>query len=211
MLASLVVLIGCGGPREKRVIVLTNGNSPYWDAVRAGMVASERDFKLGVAGLKAVMEVNDGTAQGQINMLRQFGSQSDIVAVAVSPLDANNQAVVDEMQKLQKRGVHVITLDGDLDQGLFRESPVLSPARTITLLASRREFVPEKPSPRRRRLTSISSAGLAAPGENAIERMDGAGQGRRRQFPPGAVGWATIPTARKLAKMSATRLHNFQN
>jgi ribose transport system substrate-binding protein len=122
VLASLVVLIGCGGPREKRLVVLINGNSPYWDAVRAGMVASERDFKLGDVGLKAVMEMNDGTAGGQIRKLQQFSSQSDIVAVAVSPVDANNQAVADEMQQLQGRGVHVITLDGDLDRKLFRES-----------------------------------------------------------------------------------------
>lgn len=126
LLASLVLLIGCGGPREKRIVVLTNGNSPYWDAVRIGLVAGERDFKLGEAGLKAVMEVNDGTAGGQIDKLRQFGSQSDIVAVAVSPLDANNQAVADEMRELQKRGVHVITLDGDLDRDSFRDAPVLS-------------------------------------------------------------------------------------
>jgi ribose transport system substrate-binding protein len=122
VLASLVLLIGCGGPREKRVVVLINGNSPYWDAVRAGMAVGERDFKLGDAGLKAVMEMNDGTTAGQISKLRQFGSQSDIVAVAVSPLDANNQAVADEMRKLQERGIHVITLDGDLDRTRFRDA-----------------------------------------------------------------------------------------
>ena len=73
------------------------------------------------------MEVNDGTAAGQINMLRQFASQSDIVAVAVSPLDANNQAVADEMRQLQKHGVQIITLDGDLDRKtLSRRPQVLS-------------------------------------------------------------------------------------
>ncbi|HEX4144071.1 MAG TPA: substrate-binding domain-containing protein [Pirellulales bacterium] len=122
VLASLVMVIGCGGPREKRVVVLINGNSPYWDAVRAGMVAGEREFKLGDAGLKAVMEMNDGTAAGQISKLRQFASQSDIVAVAVSPLDANNQAVADAMRQLKERGVYVITLDGDLDRKRFRDA-----------------------------------------------------------------------------------------
>ena len=102
--ALVTVVVGCGGPRQKRVVVLTNGNSPYWDAARNGLQAGEKDFKLADAGLKAVMEVNDGTAQGQINALRQLASQSDMVAVAVSPLDASNQAVADEMRELAEEG-----------------------------------------------------------------------------------------------------------
>jgi ribose transport system substrate-binding protein len=122
------VVAGCGSPPEgarpgqKRAVVLINGNSPYWDAVRAGLAAGEREFKLGDAGLTAVMEMNDNGAGGQIAKLKQFGSQTDIVAVAVSPADANNQAIADEMRELQKHGVHVITLDGDLDREAFHDA-----------------------------------------------------------------------------------------
>ncbi|HTU26746.1 MAG TPA: substrate-binding domain-containing protein, partial [Pirellulales bacterium] len=129
LIAGSIAVIGCGEASQtgapagqKRAVVLINGNSPYWDAVRAGLAAGEKDFKLANAGLVAVMEMNDNGAGGQIAKLQQFGTQSDIVAVAVSPADAKNQAIADEMRELQKHGVHVITLDGDLDRKEFRDA-----------------------------------------------------------------------------------------
>src|SRR5688572_26192900 len=124
--ASLVAcgfaVFGCGGKSDptgpnkkagsgKRLILLTNGNSPYWDACRFGLQEGAKEFKLEEAGLQAVMEVNDGTPKGQIDKLRQFGSQSDIVAVAVSALDADNAAVAAEMKKLRDKGVLIICVD----------------------------------------------------------------------------------------------------
>ncbi|MFM2095042.1 MAG: hypothetical protein RIS70_2166 [Planctomycetota bacterium] len=111
-----------GGKGEKRIILLTNGNSPFWDACRFGLQAGEKEFKLADSGLKAVMEVNDGTPRGQIDKLRQFASQSDIVGVAVSALDADNAAVVDEMRKLLKKGVHIICVDADVNREKFRDA-----------------------------------------------------------------------------------------
>ncbi len=94
-------LAGCGGQRQRRIVLLTNGNSPYWDAVRIGLQHGDQEFDLQSAGLKAIMEVNDGTPAGQISKLRQFANQADIAAVAVSALDSNNVAVADEMRNLQ--------------------------------------------------------------------------------------------------------------
>lgn len=111
-----------GGKALKRIVLLTNGNSPFWDACRFGLQAANNDLKLEAAGLQAIMEVNDGTPQGQIDKLRQFGSQSDIVGVAVSALDAKNASVAEEMKKLKDKGIHVITVDADLDREKFRES-----------------------------------------------------------------------------------------
>src|SRR5690606_19998712 len=76
-----VLLAGCGtsdsnssaaSSGTKRVILLTNGADPFWDAMRVGMQDAERDFKLADAGLETTMEVNDGTPKGQIDRLRQF-------------------------------------------------------------------------------------------------------------------------------------------
>lgn len=137
MLAAAIALagvVGCnrvadnsggdaaGKAKLKRIILLTNGNSPYWDAARFGMQQGAEEFKLAAAGLQAVMEVNDGTPAGQIGKLRQFASQSDVVAVAVSALDAGNVAVAEEMRKLQSKGVHVIALDGDVDRAKLRDA-----------------------------------------------------------------------------------------
>ena len=110
------------GGSAKRIVILINMPSPYWDAGRFGMQQAEQDFKLGDAGLTAVMESNDGTAPGQVEKLRQFGTQSDIVAVAVSPIDATNAAIADEMESLRKKGVFVIAVDNDLDREKFRGS-----------------------------------------------------------------------------------------
>lgn len=106
----------------KRIIVLTNGNSPYWDACRAGVLDANRELKLEAAGLTAVLEVNDGTPQGQLDKLRQFGSQSDVAAVGVSAIDANNAAVADELKTLREKGIAVITIDSDLDREKFRDA-----------------------------------------------------------------------------------------
>jgi ribose transport system substrate-binding protein len=107
---------------SKRFILLTNGNSPFWDACRIGLKKAEQDFNLQEAGLRAVMEVNDGTPAGQISKLRQFNTQSDIAAVAVSALDADNQAVAQEMRKLQENGVHVICVDNDVNRDRLRDA-----------------------------------------------------------------------------------------
>src|SRR5689334_1770089 len=41
----------------RRLILLTNGDSPFWDACRAGMKDAERDLKLAEAGFQAVLDV----------------------------------------------------------------------------------------------------------------------------------------------------------
>jgi ribose transport system substrate-binding protein len=107
---------------EKRIIVLTNGNSPFWDACRVGIQEAEKDLGLKNVGLSAVLEVNDGTPQGQIDKLRQFASQSDIVAVGISPCDAANVAVAELMRQLKTKGVQVVTIDSDVDRDKLRDA-----------------------------------------------------------------------------------------
>lgn len=100
----------------KRVILLTNGADPFWDAMRVGMQDAERDFKLADAGLRTTMEVNDGTPKGQIDRLRQFANQTDIAAVAVSVTDSNNPAIARAMEACQQAGIKVIAIDSDVDR-----------------------------------------------------------------------------------------------
>jgi hypothetical protein len=68
------------------------------------------------------MEKNNGTAQGQIEKLRQFASQSDIAGVAISVIQAENVAIVEEMKNLAAKGVKVITVDGDVNRSMFRDA-----------------------------------------------------------------------------------------
>jgi ABC-type sugar transport system substrate-binding protein len=87
----LAAFAGCGSPSQpagpasgagaKRFVFVTNGDDPFWDACNAGLVEGAKRFGLEAKGLRVVMEKNNGTAQGQIEKLRQFGSQSDIAGV----------------------------------------------------------------------------------------------------------------------------------
>jgi ribose transport system substrate-binding protein len=112
-----------GGSRgPKRIILLTNGADPFWDAMRAGMQDAERDFDLAAAKLRTVMDVNDGTPKGQVDRLRQYANQSDIAAVAVSVTDAKNVAIAKAMDECQRSGIKVIAVDSDVDRKTSRRS-----------------------------------------------------------------------------------------
>jgi ribose transport system substrate-binding protein len=88
--------------------------------MRAGMQDAEKEFDLGSAGLRTVMDVNDGTPKGQVDRLRQYANQSDIAAVAVSVTDSANGAIAKAMQDCQKAGIKVITIDSDVDRSTSR-------------------------------------------------------------------------------------------
>jgi len=105
----------------KRIIILENDNSPFWDAARAGLQDAESELKLKQHGLRAVLEVNNGTPAGQLEKLQQFGAEADIVGIGVSAVDADNAAVAEELRKLQKKGVKIVTIDSDVDRAKFRD------------------------------------------------------------------------------------------
>lgn len=138
-LAAVTLLIGCGpanpapngpganpasggGAGVKRIIFLINTADAYWDACNQGLVEGEKQFDLAKVGLKVQRDVPDGTAAGQIEKLRQYGTQSDIAGVAVSVLQANNEAIIDEMKNLQAKGIPVIAVDGDVNRARFRDA-----------------------------------------------------------------------------------------
>src|SRR5438067_938563 len=67
LLLGAVVSGGCGSADSKsttkgtvssgkRFILLTNGNSPFWDACRFGLQEGAKEFKLGEAGLHSLAD-----------------------------------------------------------------------------------------------------------------------------------------------------------
>ncbi len=111
------------GPRAvKRFVFITNGDDPFWDACNAGLVEGAKRAGLADKGLQAVMDKGNGTAQGQIERLRQLASQADVAAVAISVIQAENAAIVEEMKNLAAKGVKVITVDGDVNRSMFRDA-----------------------------------------------------------------------------------------
>ncbi len=124
-LAITLLPLGCsngGGSGGKRIILLTNGNSPFWDAGRAGMPEAEKDLGLQESGLRAIFEVNDSTPQGQIDKLRQYAAQTDVAGVCLSAVVAGNQRVAELMRQLRKNGVPVLTFDSDIDREKMRDA-----------------------------------------------------------------------------------------
>ena len=111
---------GSSGP--KRLIFITNGDDPFWDACNAGLVEGAKRFNIATQGLQVVMEKNNATPQGQIEKLRQLGSQSDVAGVAISVIQAENAAIVEEMKNLAAKGVKVITVDSDVNRDTFRDA-----------------------------------------------------------------------------------------
>ena len=113
---------GSGSGDTKRIIFVTNGDDPFWDACLSGLKEGEKQFNCEEAGLSVHRDVNNGTAEGQIEKLRQYATQDDIAAVAISVIQADNLAIVQEMKNLQEKGVKVITVDADVNREDFRDS-----------------------------------------------------------------------------------------
>lgn len=123
--AFFMSLPGCGdsdGPKVKRIILLTNGDDPFWDAMRKGMNKAAEELNLEEAGLEVFLDKGDFSEEAQINKLKQYASQSDIAAVAISPVDSNNRGIADAMKALRDKGVKVITIDSDMDLVKYRDT-----------------------------------------------------------------------------------------
>jgi ribose transport system substrate-binding protein len=163
----------------KRIILLTNGNSPFWDTGAAGLQAAEKELNLKEAGLSAVVEVNDGTPQGQIDKLCQFGSQADVAAIGISVIDAANAAIADEMRKLQEQGIQVVTIDSDVDREAFRDARYAF-IGTDNLVAGRElgTALAHLLTDGGAYVTFVGRTGA----QNAIERVDGVAQGAGAKF-----------------------------
>src|SRR5262245_15341323 len=106
----------------KRIVFVTNGDDPFWDALLSGLNEGAKQHKLAEAGLSVQRDVNNGTAEGQIEKLRQYATQDDIAGVAISVIQADNAAIIEEMRTLQKKGVKVISVDGDVNRQLYRDA-----------------------------------------------------------------------------------------
>jgi ribose transport system substrate-binding protein len=137
LLAAMLSISGCSGGANpaggaksdaagsgsaKRIIMLINGDVPFWDTMFAGMKDAQRDLKLGDAGYKVEMDKNDGTTRGQLDKLTQYANQTDVAAVAISPLDAKSTQLANALRKLRKQGIAVLTIDSDMDRETARDS-----------------------------------------------------------------------------------------
>jgi len=118
-------LSGCSGSGEnkpRRLVILTNAVSPFWDAADVGSQNAAEDLKLEASGLRVVFDKNTKGTEGQIAKLRQYAGADDIAGVAISVTDPQNTTLIREMRKLREMGVKVITLDSDVDRSKNRDA-----------------------------------------------------------------------------------------
>jgi len=108
--------------KVKRIIILTNAVSPFWDAADVGAQEAARDFQLEKAGYRVVFVKNTKKTEGQIANLKQYAGADDVAAIAISVTDPNSIPLIREMRKLRKSGVKVITLDSDVDRSKDRDA-----------------------------------------------------------------------------------------
>lgn len=107
---------------KKRLIFMTNGNDPFWDTCNAGLKEAVTKLQLEASGYTAVMDKADFRAEGQIDKLRQYATEPDVVGIAISVVQADNKAIADEMRKLQEMGKKIITVDGDVNRNRYRDA-----------------------------------------------------------------------------------------
>ena len=117
---SLGFLAGCKAEvpegQARRIIILTNGNSPFWDAAAKGANDAAEEMKLADNGFQVEIQRGDYKDKSQIDKLKSYATAGDIAAVAISVTDDNNPAIADEMKALREAGIKVITIDSDVNR-----------------------------------------------------------------------------------------------
>ena len=135
LLTAAVVLAGCAGEEPgpggaaaggegeslRRIVILTNGDDPFWDACEAGAMAAEEEFNAAQLGYDVVFERANFTVERQVEMLRGYRLAGDVAGVGVSVVDPEANAIANELRDLREAGIAVVTIDGDVDRELHRD------------------------------------------------------------------------------------------
>ncbi|MBT6157814.1 MAG: substrate-binding domain-containing protein [Planctomycetaceae bacterium] len=112
---------GSGSSANKRIVILTNGDNPFWDPCEAGAMEAATELKLEEAGFTVSFERANFTVKGQVDKLKQYGLATDIVGIGISVYDDSSPAIANELKKLQEAGIKIVTIDGDIDRERFRD------------------------------------------------------------------------------------------
>ena len=111
-----------GGGDLKRLVILTNGDDPFWDACEAGANVAAEELKLKDNGYMLTYERSNFTVDKQVAQLKGYRLAGDVVAVGVSVVDSASPAIARELEDLQEAGIKVVTIDGDVDRESFRNA-----------------------------------------------------------------------------------------
>lgn len=110
-----------GSAGTKRIVILTNGDDPFWDACEAGAMKAEEELGLKDQGFVVTFDRADFTDKGQVDKIKQYALQQDVVAFGISVYNPDSPAVARELEALRDRGVKVVTIDGDVNREKYRQ------------------------------------------------------------------------------------------
>ena len=106
----------------RRLVILTNGDDPFWDACEAGAKSAAEELDLESKGYTLSFERSDFTVEGQVDKLRQYHSAGDVAGLGISVYDSQASSIARELKTLaEEDGVEVVTIDGDLDRQRYRD------------------------------------------------------------------------------------------
>ncbi|MCA9072586.1 MAG: substrate-binding domain-containing protein [Planctomycetaceae bacterium] len=110
------------GGETKRFIILTNGNSPYWDAAAKGAQDAAQELKLTDSGYQLEIQRGDYQSKNQIDKLKSYLTAGDIAGVAISVVDDQTPAIAEQMKALRDAGIKVVTIDSDVNRERNRDA-----------------------------------------------------------------------------------------
>lgn len=120
-IAICTLMVGCS-PRQKRIVILTNGPDPFWDTCEAGAKAAEKELGLNDKGYVVDFQRGDFTDKKQIDMLKEYVIASDVVGVGISVFNPESRNLASELQTLRKKGVAVVAIDSDVNREKYRDA-----------------------------------------------------------------------------------------
>jgi ribose transport system substrate-binding protein len=107
---------------KKRIVILTNGDDPFWDACEAGAMHAEEE--LGLAGQGYVVTFDrpvEFADKAQVDKIKQYALDKNLVGLGISIYNPDSPSVYKELKALQERGVQVVTIDGDINREKYRD------------------------------------------------------------------------------------------
>lgn len=157
----------------RRIVILTVGPDPFFDAIEVGAQAAETELDLAELGYELDFERGDFTDSRQIEKLNDYAQEADVAAIAIAVYNPNSAAVTGAMRNLREAGVHVITLDGDVDTEEFRDARFAHIGMDQKALGRELGRAARELNPQAR--YALFAGSLSA--QNAMQRMEGFGEG----------------------------------
>jgi len=108
--------------QTKRIVILTNGDDPFWDACEAGTNKAVEELGLAGQGYSVTFDRADFSDKGQVDKIKQYAMQKNLVGFGISVFNPDSPAVAKELKTLRERGVKVITIDGEINREKYRDS-----------------------------------------------------------------------------------------